>query len=255
MPVAWQQAKAFLGRLGLKVSDPDFAKITMAMEKAKKGMEFWATLGSDKLLSIEARIGSTVVSTPSQTDLSADGVVAWRAKMQLVHDQTQLMNDADLAKFQKANPDPAELAKLRDRISGLDGEISTLTNTLKAKIADRGQAEGRLHRQGRQVARTTEQHPKQREQRHLPTSAESSPRGGPTGDRSRGWWTATRPEGSFAAALPFARAVVNGALPGHRNVQFLFAGQQSQLALGMCFWLDRCRTLSFIFTYDAYHAR
>jgi hypothetical protein len=141
VPTAWQPVKAFLDKLKLsKPSDPDFDKIIAAMEKAKKGMEFWATLVGDKTLTIETRIGSTVVSRPVQTDLSSGGVPAWRAKMQLVHDTTQLLNDADLAKFQKAHPDPAELARLRDRISVLNGEVATLANSLKAKAAERDKA-------------------------------------------------------------------------------------------------------------------
>ena len=135
---AWQPVKPFLDRLKFsKPSDPDFDNIIAAMVKAKKGMEFWATLVNDKTLTIETRLGTTVIGRPFQADLSSGGVPAWRAKMQLVHDNTQLLNDADLKTFQKAHPDPAELAKLRDRISVLNGEIATLTNTLKTKVADR----------------------------------------------------------------------------------------------------------------------
>ena len=138
VPIAWQLVKSFLDRLKVsKPSDPDFDKITAAMEKAKKGMEFWATLVADKTLTIEARVGTTVVSRPLQTDLASGGVPAWRAKMQLVHDNTQLLNDADLAKFQKAHPDPAEVTRVRDRLSVFNGEVATLTTTLKTKTAER----------------------------------------------------------------------------------------------------------------------
>jgi hypothetical protein len=149
VPTAWQPVKALLDKLKLsKPSDPDFGKITTVMEKAKKGMEFWATLVGDKTLTIETRVGSTVVSRPLQTDLSSGGVTAWRAKMQLVHDSTQLLNDADLAKFQKAHPDPAELARVRDRLSVLNGEVATLTNTLKAKAAERDQVKAQYAAMG-----------------------------------------------------------------------------------------------------------
>ena len=124
MPPAWQLVKALLDSLKLgKPSDPDFVKITTAMEKAKKGMEFRSTLVGDKTLTIEARIGSTVASRPFQADPSSGGVTAWRAKVQLLHDSSQLVDDAELAKFQKAHPDPTELARVRDRLSVLNGEV------------------------------------------------------------------------------------------------------------------------------------
>jgi hypothetical protein len=141
--LAWLKAEAWLKPLGLRVAKPDLDAIIARMAKAKKGMDFVASFDG-QWLAVASRVGT---GTESLSDIDvSDGKndAKWRIMMQLLKDKTQLVNEADWAKFQKEHPDPAVVAAIKAQVVVLDNEIKTLQDSLKAaqdklkvKLADR----------------------------------------------------------------------------------------------------------------------
>ena len=136
--LAWQQVRGWVSQLQAGFSAPatiDTKKITDAMAKAKKPMEFWAVLAADwKTLEIQALVGGTKVTTPWNTSVDKKEVNLWRAR--LVAMSGELVKADDLKLFDKAHPDPEKLKSLRKVILDSNATIKAATATRDAALKD-----------------------------------------------------------------------------------------------------------------------
>jgi hypothetical protein len=130
-PVMWdivnKRVKNHFG-IQMKVKEPDKADIAKLMEKAKKPFELSYVVDKSKF-SVELQVGSKL-EVLGTFDLASEKDVVKRREMLQNLANFELVTDAELAAFDKANPDPkvAEAAK---------SDLRRLEMDLQGDLADR----------------------------------------------------------------------------------------------------------------------
>jgi len=109
------------GLPGLAVREPDYAKLETAM-KGGKPTAFAIRFANEKFIA-EASCGGTVL-TMAALDVAKEADHGKRREMiKAIHDRGDLVSGADLAAWDKKNPDPIKLAALKGDVENLKKQV------------------------------------------------------------------------------------------------------------------------------------
>ena len=113
--------KAF-GLAGLKITEPDLAKLEAAMKKTGKPVVFTIRFENDKFVADVSNAGT--VLTVAAIDLAKEGDrTKRRALLQAINDHSTLASPADLTAFDQKFPDPKKVADAKAEVLRLAQEI------------------------------------------------------------------------------------------------------------------------------------
>jgi len=110
------------GLAGLKITEPDFAKLEASMKKTNKPVVFTIRFENDKFIAETSNAGT--VLTVAAIDLAKEGDrTKRRALLQAINDHSSLASSADLAAFDQKFPDPQKVAEAKAEVARLEQEI------------------------------------------------------------------------------------------------------------------------------------
>jgi hypothetical protein len=123
-PVMWdianKRVKAHLG-IQMRVKEPDKADVAKLMEKGKKPFELYYTLDKSQF-TVELKVG-TKVEVLGTFDLASEKDVAKRREVLQNLANNELVTDAELAAFDKANPDPKKAEEAKSEVRRLEMDL------------------------------------------------------------------------------------------------------------------------------------
>ena len=117
---------------GLALKEPDHKVLETAMQKSGKPAAFTIRFDGSKFVA-EVSVGGTVLTVAALDIAKETDRVKRRALLQAINDRSTLASAADLAEFDRKNPDPAKLAELKASIAMLKKQVDGAAGFAKSR--------------------------------------------------------------------------------------------------------------------------
>lgn len=117
---------------GLALKEPDYKVLETAMQKSGKPAAFTIRFDGSKFIA-EVSVSGTVLTVAALDIAKETDRVKRRALLQAINDRSTLASSADLAEFDRKNPDPVKLAELKASIATLKKQVEGAATFAKGR--------------------------------------------------------------------------------------------------------------------------
>lgn len=117
---------------GLALKEPDYKVLETAMQKSGKPAAFSIRFDGSKFIA-EVSVSGTVLTVAALDIAKETDRVKRRALLQAINDRSTLASSADLAEFDRKNPDPVKLAELKANIATLKKQVDGAAGFAKSR--------------------------------------------------------------------------------------------------------------------------